>query len=860
MINRLLRIKMTYSWFYMLFTFNLFLLILSSPSFSQQQLPSIDLAKVKTIQLPYRLEIVKVLSTLANETFIPVDLDDDGKDEIIMVSRTLQKPYFLSRKSIEDDKVAFQKNCYGQIVSDPTFFDIDGDGNKEIIFSEMKHDTTYIHVINNNEGDLVLSFVGATNPKASTRDWNCVIDVATMMDVNDDGWLDLLLIVHTGYAYQPRGLFAFDVHNGEYLWNYRTGFHVLTPQLIDINNDGRREILLGSSSPDNGNGKLVNGTDDRHTYLTVLDSLGNCLNNNQKIGQEFGNATISINDLNRDSKPEIIVKFKSHRDPQEMSFVALWNPMTGNLAPKIAMEKSLSEYMVFLDADRNGKDDFLIGWSDGTIEIRDYNFEIIISRKYPDFVPTTFAISDLNNDGEEEIVVSGRFKGYPKTIIINRKLNLLAYPDANLGISAQNCFFNTGFGMDKLLLTKIDSKSILMKMEKQIPILPLISWNWLCCGIILGMLVTGIGLSLFITKRYRRINTKTLNSIINTLQEGLIILDSQGCIVALNQMMEELLKMNREDSIGLPYKKVFSDSIFDELVRVIDNSYHYKYLPFEEEIIIFQKDKTCNLLISIGAYPLGRRKEPGKLITMRNITEIVQSKRAVAWASLAQKLAHEIKTPLSTVMLTAQRLQMEYEEEPGKAQKSARYLNNIVEQVHRLRKMTDALMKFAKIENPKFEPVNINAVISDCLDENRMKIGSGIRVEKNLMKDPSIIKADRQQFHVAFQNIIDNSITAMQGKGIFTIKTTLVQSLQGDSSMVSKDAILIEIADTGKGIASAHLNQLFQPFFSKFPDGTGLGLVIVKKIIDDHQGNIQIKSQEGIGTTVFITLPIGVIG
>ena len=74
--------------------------------------------------------------------------------------------------------------------------------------------------------------------------------------------------------------------------------------------------------------------------------------------------------------------------------------------------------------------------------------------------------------------------------------------------------------------------------------------------------------------------------------------------------------------------------------------------------------------------------------------------------------------------------------------------------------------------------------------------------------------------------------------------------------MVSKDAILIEIADTGKGISGAHLNQLFQPFFSKFPDGTGLGLVIVKKIIDDHQGNIRIESQEGIGTTVFITLPV----
>lgn len=170
--------------------------------------------------------------------------------------------------------------------------------------------------------------------------------------------------------------------------------------------------------------------------------------------------------------------------------------------------------------------------------------------------------------------------------------------------------------------------------------------------------------------------------------------------------------------------------------------------------------------------------------------------------------------------------------------------------------MTDGLMKFARIEKPKFEPLNINTLISDCLAEIRLRLGSGIRVEKNLMKSPPILKADRQQLHIALQNIIDNSITAMQGKGILTISTTLVQSLQRERAMLSEQAIQIEIADTGKGMSTTDLNQMFQPFFSRFPEGTGLGLVIVEKIIEDHRGNIRIESQEGIGTTMFITLPI----
>ena len=849
---------MKYSRFYMLAIFlitNLFIITLTSSSFSQHQLPSIDLAKVKTSQLPYRLELVKILSTLKNEYFIPVDLDGDGKDEIIVRRTGNEKPNVISLKRFEDNNVGFQANYYGLLISDPTFFDLDGNGNKEIIFSEVKSDTTFIHVLN-NKGDSVFSIKGVTNPKIRPRDWVCEINACNHLDVNNDGWKDLLLIVHTGYAYQPRGLFAFDVYNKKYIWRYKTGFHVQTPQLIDINNDGQREILLGSSSPDNSEGMVIKGTDDRHTYLSVIDLQGNCLNDNQEIGLEFGIAQIFTHDLNGDNKPEIFVKFNSNRIPKEKSFVALWEPMTGNLANKLPMEKNVSENIIFLDVDRNGKDDFLIGWSDGTIEIRDYNFEIIISRKYPGFVPANFAISDLNNDGDGEIIVSGRLKGYDKVICINHNLELLAYPDANLYIWNTECFVNTGFGEDKLLLGRTGAETILMEMKKQSWIFPLLYWRWLGYGIILGVLLSWIAISIVMRRRRGLGDKITINSLINSIQEGLIILDSQGCIVAINKMMEEIFKMNRANMIGLPYNTIFSDSIFSELLQVIDESFHHKFVTIEKEITIFQKDKACNVLVAVTSFSISKESEPGKLITLRNITEIVQSKRAIAWASLAQKLAHEIKTPLSTVMLTAQRLQMEHEQEPAKAGKSTKYLNNIIDQVNRLRNMTDALMKFARLEEPKFESVNINDVIVECLQENRIKMGSGIRIEKSLVKDSAIIKADRQQLLVAFQNIIDNSITAMQGKGVFTVKTTLVQSLQGDSSMASKNAILMEIADTGKGISPAHLHQLFQPFFSKFPDGTGLGLVIVKKIIDDHQGNIQIKSQEGIGTTVFITLPV----
>ena len=105
------------------------------------------------------------------------------------------------------------------------------------------------------------------------------------------------------------------------------------------------------------------------------------------------------------------------------------------------------------------------------------------------------------------------------------------------------------------------------------------------------------------------------------------------------------------------------------------------------------------------------------------------------------------------------------------------------------------------------------------------------------------------------QNLIDNSLNAMGGKGTLSITTSLLQSLQTETTHDQINAVQLEIADTGKGIAKEELNQLFQPFFSKSPEGTGLGLVITKKILEDHNSTIRIESESGIGTTVIVTIP-----
>lgn len=823
----------------------------------QEQLPPIDLSKVDPSCLPYRLEIIKTLSPKA--IYIPADLDNDGTDELIVTINSPPQstvPNGIQIESIDPRGTRFRENFSGIVLISDLFFDVDGDDKKEIFVSERKSDTTFFHVLD-NEGKKVYSTVAATPPIGIKREWewDCDVFAEAVLDVNGDGWQDILLTVQTGYAYQPRGLCVFDVHNKKLVWKYLTGFVPRSPQLYDINGDGRREVLLGSTSPDNGNGVPVNGTDDKHTYFTILDSLGNRLHS-QKVGNEFTRVRIYQHDLKGYGKPEVLVIFDCHKEPKTNSFIGLFNHQNYNIKPKIHFAKNPSSNLAFLDADRNGRDDIFIGWSDGTIEIRDHSLEILRTMQFPDFIPESFIVSDLNNDSDEDIIVSGLFKGQKLTVIINRKMQLMAYCDHDVLVSNhENSVVTTGFGEDKLLIAYGNIGSHLLGMKKQFVILNVVSWRWLGYGFLSGALFAGVFLSIFLTTKHRKFTKRLLESIIHSDHVGLIAFDSEGRVIEMNQEMEKIFGIDRDCMIGLTYKKIFSDSNFNELLHIIDSSYQEKRAHFEKEITTLWNGTPSFLLVSVGTFPSGKRKSSGRLVTIRNITDMVHSRQAVAWASMAQKLAHEIKTPLSTVMLSAQHLQMELKKKEKKTKKSDKYVGHIIGQVDRLRKMTNDFLKFARIEKLNLESVDMNKLVEECIKNNRIKMGSGIRLETYLASNLPHPSVDRQQLLVALQNLIDNSLNSMDGEGILTITTRLVQSLQTESSERTSEAIQIEISDTGRGIPEEHLSQLFQPFFSKSPGGTGMGLIIVKKIIDDHNGSIRIESEVGIGTTVFLTLP-----
>ena len=845
-----------------LLNFTIFFFPYSTQGTEQKKLPPIYLNKVDRSRLPYCLEKIKLLPL---QSCNAEDLDGDGTDELIIVNNQYDKsiyPNSIIVDAIETERARFQSDFDGLIRAGHSLpIDLDEDGAREIIISELKSDTVFLHILDLN-GNILFSIAGAIKPENIKRRWDCVIVPEAVMDINGDGHKEILYIVQTGLAYQPRGIYAMDIYNKKVIWDYRTGFQPQSLHLLDINGDGKREILFGSNAPDNceaefGKDFLVNGTDDKHTYLTVLDSIGNCLKS-YKVGGKYSRVYLFMHDLNGDWKPEAIVNFISRGHQKEANFIALWDPQTGNLGPRIELGKDSYEILIFLDADRNGKDDLLVCWGDGTIEFRDHRLEIILSRQFPGLSPSSLISEDLNNDGEEEIIISGDFKGRCVNIIIDRKLNLLAFKDSNLKISIPAV--NPGFGKDKLLLASPYAETrggvLLLKMKKQDILLPAIPWQWLGFGSLGGMILVGVVLLVIFRNRLHKCRTFMLKSAVNADRIPSIILDHDGIIIIVNREMERFLDINQEEVTGKPYENIFLDSKWHSIVDIIKSSFKNDKVSLQQELSVVQNSEHMDILIFVNSIPLDQSGEIGRMIRIQDITDLSQSKRTVAWAVMAQRLAHEVKTPLSTVMLSAQRLQMECENWADKTDMVDKYIQRILGQVKRLRKMTDAFMKFSRIEKPGFERVDINRLISEWLKENRFKFGSDIKLEEFLADDLPKVSGDTQQLSIVLQNLIENSLDAMMGKGVLTISTRLVQSLHTDSIGLTGNSVEMEITDTGKGMTKNDLNQLFKPFFSKSPGGTGLGLVISKKIIEDHKGAIRVESEVDVGTTVFVTLPV----
>lgn len=230
-------------------------------------------------------------------------------------------------------------------------------------------------------------------------------------------------------------------------------------------------------------------------------------------------------------------------------------------------------------------------------------------------------------------------------------------------------------------------------------------------------------------------------------------------------------------------------------------------------------------------------------------TKLMQTEKVTAWQEIAQRMAHEIKNPLTPIKLSAQRIERAYKQDSEKLGRIIESsVGSISQEIEHLNQLLGEFRDFAKLPTPHFQSTNIRELILGVLKTYQPSYPN-IAVDVDSLEQVHI-SLDVHQMTRVFSNLLKNSFESIEAeKGSISISTDLVR--KGHTHYCR-----IKIEDSGRGIPRELEQKVFHPYFTTKEIGTGLGLPIVERIVADHQGQIWFETEEHIGTTFYIDLPL----
>ena len=329
-----------------------------------------------------------------------------------------------------------------------------------------------------------------------------------------------------------------------------------------------------------------------------------------------------------------------------------------------------------------------------------------------------------------------------------------------------------------------------------------------------------------------------LESIINNMSSGIIVIDPKNNIKLTNKLASKLLGFNLELLNGQRFNQILEHgSQFEEIVTLVNKS----KINYKEKALIL-KFKRRILSIQLTEEDVGRNKN--KIIIIDDISEITAAQRNEAWSEVARRLAHEIKNPLTPIQLSAERIDHKFSKQLEKKDRAilSDITKTIVNQVDAIKKMVNEFTEYSR--SPELTKTEINLV--DLINELVNLFQKEDLTIKILSSSKKInFICDEIKIRQVFVNLINNAYEAKKDDSACEIDIRLRKT---------KSSMIINFIDNGSGINDDI--DIFQPYVTTKKTGTGLGLAVVKKIIDEHDGSISIKNNKLSGANVEIQFSI----
>jgi nitrogen fixation/metabolism regulation signal transduction histidine kinase len=344
---------------------------------------------------------------------------------------------------------------------------------------------------------------------------------------------------------------------------------------------------------------------------------------------------------------------------------------------------------------------------------------------------------------------------------------------------------------------------------------------------------------------------KLMEAILENIPTGVVSLNSSGEVARINSAVAMILGEHARNAHTL------TDLLGEEAGRAVLHLMRrsLRMGAASREIEIAAGGRLARAAVTVSS--LGpRRSNPGFVVVIDDLTDLLRAQKAAAWQEVAQRIAHEIKNPLTPIQLSAQRLLRHLDRAASihpETRRSefeglvAECAGLIEREVQTLESLVNEFSQFARFPAARLASADVNFIVSSALDLFRGRL-EGITLKAELAPTLPPVKADPELLRRVVANLIDNAAEAMEGSTVRRLR--VATRVQGDG-----DAVEIEISDSGHGISPEDKERLFLPHFSTRERGTGLGLAIASRIIAEHFGTIRVEDNLPSGARFLIRFP-----
>jgi two-component system nitrogen regulation sensor histidine kinase NtrY len=339
---------------------------------------------------------------------------------------------------------------------------------------------------------------------------------------------------------------------------------------------------------------------------------------------------------------------------------------------------------------------------------------------------------------------------------------------------------------------------------------------------------------------------KELETILETIPSGVVTMDAERTIIQANRAFLDLFAPHQQPGLsGVPLAAVLPAEIAAEVTLLERRAQRMGIAGAEYEVPVAAG--TSSITITISVLDLGGSRR-GSILVTEDVTEFLRAQRQLAWKQVAQRVAHEIKNPLTPIALSAERIRRHMDLPRAESEAVIRRcVDVILSSVESMRVLVDQFAVLAEFPAAQPKPDDLNRIVegSVALFHGRLE---NIRIEQRLDRALPPVMVDALALQRALANLIDNAAEAMQNS---LLRVLCIETSMNENRSMAE----LVLSDTGHGLTDEMRERLFLPYFSTKQRGSGLGLAIAAKIVQEHHGAIRAENNSPAGARFIIELP-----